>query len=416
MAREQVSFNDNDNIQLIAEEPDEIHEDYQKNKVKYFFVLFVLGLLNNTGSVLVNSSAQEIAKSFNKENLMALFQFCLILFGTTIKFLNSRFLLKIKHTKRIFLALSMSLSAYIILAISTRSQESWGFYTALLGALLMGGANSLGEITNLGFMKGFAPDILLGWSSGTGFAGVFGAGVNLLLRYFHFDDFFIFLVMTPTFFIYWFGFNWMKNRRVKRAEAESYMQLENVAEVTEAGEAKMNLTLSWNNFLLIFPKIWWFSFNIGAVYFLEYICTTGFADKATTVVATEAPFIDANSFIVIQLCYQIGVVISRSSLGLIKIKKIWIMTLLQFFNCIGWGILAYCQCVNLWLLFVFMIWVGLMGGASYCNVLYQVLASEKISKNEKEIGINFISILNDAGVISSSLIVILLDNTLYQNK
>jgi len=208
----------------------------------------------------------------------------------------------------------------------------------------------------------------------------------------------------------------MKNRRVKRAEAESYMQLENVAEVTEAGEAKMNLTLSWNNFLLIFPKIWWFSFNIGAVYFLEYICTTGFADKATTVVATEAPFIDANSFIVIQLCYQIGVVISRSSLGLIKIKKIWIMTLLQFFNCIGWGILAYCQCVNLWLLFVFMIWVGLMGGASYCNVLFQVLASEKISKNEKEIGINFISILNDAGVISSSLIVILLDNTLYQNK
>jgi len=228
MAREQVSFNDNDNIQLIAEEPDEIQEDYQKNKVKYFFVLFVLGLLNNTGSVLVNSSAQEIAKSFNKENLMALFQFCLILFGTTIKFLNSRFLLKIKHTKRIFLALSMALSAYIILAISTRSQESWGFYTALLGALLMGGASSLGEITNLGFMKGFAPDILLGWSSGTGFAGVFGAGVNLLLRYFHFDDFFIFLVMTPTFFIYWFGFNWMKNRRVKRAEAESYMQLENV--------------------------------------------------------------------------------------------------------------------------------------------------------------------------------------------
>jgi len=340
----------------------------------------------------------------------------LILFGTTIKFLNSRFLLKIKHTKRIFLALSMSLAAYITIAISTRSQESWGFYTALLGALLMGGANSLGEITNLGFMKGFAPDILLGWSSGTGFAGVFGAGVNLLLRYFHFDDFFIFLVMTPTFFIYWFGFNWMKNRRVKRAEAESYMQLENVAEVTEAGEAKMNLTLSWNNFLLIFPKIWWFSFNIGAVYFLEYICTTGFADKATTVVATEAPFIDANSFIVIQLCYQIGVVISRSSLGLIKIKKIWIMTLLQFFNCIGWGILAYCQCVNLWVLFVFMIWVGLMGGASYCNVLFQVLASEKISKNEKEIGINFISILNDAGVISSSLIVILLDNTLYQNK
>ena len=38
----------------------------QKNKVKYFLVLFYLGLLNNSGYVLVNSSAQEIANKFNQ--------------------------------------------------------------------------------------------------------------------------------------------------------------------------------------------------------------------------------------------------------------------------------------------------------------------------------------------------------------
>ena len=116
-----------------------------------------------------------------------------------------------------------------------------------------------------------------------------------------------------------------------------------------------------------------------------------------------------------QLCYQIGVYISRSSLAIIKIKKIWVLTTIQLINSILWGILAYYQFSNLWLLFPFMIWVGLMGGASYVNILYQVLENPKIAKSEKEISINFISIINDFGILSSSLIVILFNYTIYKN-
>ena len=42
-------------------------------------------------------------------------------------------------------------------------------------------------------MKGFDPEIVSGWGSGTGFAGVFGASINLLLRYCNLDDFIVVL-------------------------------------------------------------------------------------------------------------------------------------------------------------------------------------------------------------------------------
>jgi len=185
--------------------------------------------------------------------------------------------------------------------------------------------------------------------------------------------------------------------------------------VVENNEAKINITLNCYNFKRVFPKIWWFCFNLGSVYFLEYVCTTGFADKATTEQSEESNDVDKNAFIILQLCYQVGVYISRSSLSLIKIKKIWVLTLLQFVNCIGWGFIAYYQLSSLPVLFIFMIWVGLMGGASYVNTLYQTLSSTDIGKGEKEVGINIISMCCDSGVMSSALVVLLLDNTLYKN-
>ena len=115
-----------------------------------------------------------------------------------------------------------------------------------------------------------------------------------------------------------------------------------------------------------------------------------------------------------QLSYQIGVYISRSSLAIIKITKIWILTLIQLVNAIIWGLIAYYKYSKLWVMFIFMIWVGLMGGASYVNIFYQVLKSSKIAKSEKEISINFISIINDFGVFISSFVVILLNYTIYQ--
>lgn len=99
------------------------------------------------------------------------------------------------------------LTAYAMIAVSTKSDNIVGFYIAIAGAMIMGMASSLGEITiigkyllslefrqqfcEIGFLKGFDPEVISGWSSGTGFAGVFGAGYNLLLRFLSLSDFIV---------------------------------------------------------------------------------------------------------------------------------------------------------------------------------------------------------------------------------
>ena len=40
----------------------------------------------------------------------------------------------------------------------------------------MGMAQSIGECINLGFLKAFPSEYLVGFTSGTGFAGIAGAG------------------------------------------------------------------------------------------------------------------------------------------------------------------------------------------------------------------------------------------------
>ena len=53
------------------------------------------------------------------------------------------------------------------------------FYLSLVASIILGVVSSLGESTTLGFCKGFPSTVVGYFGSGTGFAGVFGAGVFL---------------------------------------------------------------------------------------------------------------------------------------------------------------------------------------------------------------------------------------------
>ncbi len=75
------------------------------------------------------------------------------------------------------------LVAFIIIALaSTYTGSITSFYAALGSSVLFGVASSLGESTTLGFCKGFPSDMVGYFGSGTGFAGVFGSGIILLLE------------------------------------------------------------------------------------------------------------------------------------------------------------------------------------------------------------------------------------------
>ena len=61
-----------------------------------------------------------------------------------------------------------------------------------------------------------------------------------------------------------------------------------------------------------------------------------------------------------------------------------------------------------------MVWVGLMGGGSYVNVMYNILESDELGKTEKELSMIITTIFNDIGILSSSLVSLLLTNTAFK--
>jgi hypothetical protein len=66
----------------------------------------------------------------------------------------------------------------------------------------MGLSCALGEVVVLGIVKEFPPDFIAGYSSGTGFAGVVGAGLPLVLRALGLGETVIFLLAVPSALVY----------------------------------------------------------------------------------------------------------------------------------------------------------------------------------------------------------------------
>ena len=105
-------------------------------------------------------------------------------------------------------------------------------------------------------------------------------------------------------------------------------------------------------------------------------------------------------FAALQLCYQAGVFVSRSSLGLLKIRRVEVLSVLQLINMVIWVLLPVVGVVNIWgssemvynisvpvffflqwhflptyILPSFMIYVGLLGGELVINIHVHVYHS-----------------------------------------
>jgi hypothetical protein len=99
-----------------------------------------------------------------------------------MRIINSKYLIKISHKKRIFAVLTISSIGFTVIAVSNMATSSWGFYTALLGSSLCGSMAALGEAVNIGFLKVFPSETISGWASGTGMAGIFGSLLFIVLN------------------------------------------------------------------------------------------------------------------------------------------------------------------------------------------------------------------------------------------
>ena len=74
----------------------------------------------------------------------------------------------------------------------------------------------------------------------------------------------------------------------------------------------------------------------------------------------------------------------------------------------------YLFCDQIYVLFVFMVWVGCMGGTSYVNVIYKIQRSTKLKRTEKELAVMILMVFNDVGILSASILALVLSLTVFK--
>ena len=107
-----------------------------------------------------------------------------------MRVLNSAWLLKYRHLPRIVANFIFILFGFILLILGTyycenpdftKKIRNFFFYLSLVGCMFYGIASSFGDSTILGYLKCLPPDILVGYTSGTGISGLVGAIVTIIM-------------------------------------------------------------------------------------------------------------------------------------------------------------------------------------------------------------------------------------------
>ena len=96
-------------------------------------------------------------------------------------------------------------------------------------------------------------------------------------------------------------------------------------------------------------------------------------------------------------------------------EKIWIVTTLQLINfCLWFSNSLFLFCESIYVLFALMIFVGLMGGTSYVNVIYLLKNSNKLEQTDKELSMMILTVFDDIGILSASILSLVFSLTIFK--
>lgn len=372
----------------------------QNVRVRDHVAMFFLGAINNLPYVVGYASAATIVSSFGNSTYLGLVHWADTFSGVFARFLFS-WLLSINISYEI----NFYANCVILILALLGCALAKVFWLVLISVFFIGFTSSYGESVLLCYVTFKKKTSLLkSWSSGTGMAGILGASYSLITSLLDASLFIAFIILVPLAVIYFCSFFFFvrvspQSNEGHDNEAMRYTEnneKDNHSESEETfGENGVEVKRSRKNafsnqrdtgeeaasifdFHLLKP-VWWYMFNCAAVYFLEY-CITGAWNHCYDKTDTRSWI-----YPLFNLCYQIGVFISRSSLALFKCKYVGTVSACQAAMFTLWAT----QPFYTWMPFAFacvsMIVTGLWGGLSYVNSFHLIMTCPTLTSPQKEV-------------------------------
>ncbi|XP_053657804.1 battenin [Anopheles marshallii] len=305
-----------------------------------------------------------------------------ILPGLAVKSIAS-FLPLAKHV-RIFLCVAAAAAGFLLTAFAT---VEWVLFVGVIATSFSSG---LGEATFLAYATYFNKNVISTWSSGTGGAGIAGS-----LSYTGLTELgltpkttILIMLVVPALEAAAFWLLLRHKNTDKAAEPEEAKEKPEEIDYNTLPEDERPLE-TWQQRIRYIPSLFIYMIPLVLVYLLEYYINQGLFELL------YFPGIwlsQSGQYRWYQVIYQIGVFISRSSVNLIQFRHVWIMAVFQFLNVVYFTFEAvYFFTPSIWIIFVLILWEGLLGGGGYVNTFYRIQNDVPAARREYAMMVTSIS-------------------------
>lgn len=399
---------------------------FKKYIIFIFFLL--LGFLNHLGNYLIMTSSQQFATKLDNESLIACYPLALIIFSSFVKVINSKYLINLSFYKRIMnITIQMFIGFisffFILDYLINKTGKNMAFWLTLIPTTIVGMAESFGDVTIMAYAGTFKTNYISSWNIGASLAGICGSFLSLLFKKLNTNLKLVYLFLSPISFLYFFTFyliNKFGKNEKKNINGKNYHKIheEKISKVFNNNNNDKNTdkkNLSKKNFVEGVKLIKKYLLNLSFLIFMQYTICYCFCERANKYkfINSKGSIFEKIQYEAFLLFFEFGVVLSNSLLLLIRhIQYLEIFTFLQIINFILWFLESLLGTVkNQWICYLHLFFVGFCGGGGNIGFFDRMTNSKKIPPKFQELCINICEVFMDFGILISSIMSIIFDNT-----
>ncbi|KAF2850956.1 batten's disease protein Cln3 [Plenodomus tracheiphilus IPT5] len=389
---------------------------------------WLFGLINNVLYVIILSAALDLVGPNVPKGVVLLAD---VIPSFLAKLCAPYFIHKIPYNVRILVFVAISACGMLIIALTPPLQDSTTIAIKMCGVMLASLSSGGGELSFLGLTHYYGHFALASWGSGTGGAGLIGAGAYAIatntlritprtsLLFFSFLP----LIMVVSFFLILplgplragtvknGGYeaidgdvhgdeddnivdpeaeqNGLLSTSVHSASGRSFVAISKTTDGALSG-FRHNLHRAKGLFLpYMLPLL--------LVYIAEYTINQGVAPTLLFPL-TSSPFTEYRSFYsTYGAIYQVGVFISRSSTPFIRIHNLYLPSFLQVANLALLTLHAMFDFIpSYYIICVIIFWEGLLGGLVYVSTFAEI--TDNVPKEDREFSLGATSVSDSGGI------------------
>ncbi|CRG88930.1 hypothetical protein PISL3812_05965 [Talaromyces islandicus] len=388
------------------------------------------GLINNVLYVIILSAALDLVGSGIPKGIVLLAD---VVPSFACKLTAPYFIHLVPYPVRVIIFVTLSVLGMLIIALTSTTTDGGAISTKLAGIVLASLSSGGGELSFLGLTHYYGPFSLASWSSGTGAAGLVGAGAYALattslglsvkstilasacLPAVMLVNFFMVLPLEPIRYI-----SRVQSEYQPIADMDDVENADQAAGPRDDGTSKATGNSGGpSGWALLMSKLERskglfipFMLPLLLVYVAEYTINQGVAPTLLFPL-DETPFEQFRAFYpAYNAIYQIGVFISRSSTPFFRVHNLYLPSFLQVINLTLLTLHALFNFIpNVYFIFLVVFWEGLLGGLVYVNTFAEI--GDRVPPEDREFSLSATTVSDSGGICIAGFLGMAMEVWLY---